>query len=91
MAETTYELVKRVALEIEPGKRNERIFGPNATVSSLGLVDAFVGTAYFFYRLEEEVKKNNPDFEFPDEANPDTIQQVVEVIDQELARVGVES
>ena len=88
---TTFERVKKVILSLDYEETVPDSIRPESTLEKLGLSEGIFGLSEFFFELEEEFKKDNLGFEFPDGANPETVQQVVAVVDQELARVGVGS
>ena len=91
MSETTFERVRRVATSTSEKEINPNDIKPESTLEELGLVEFFWGAAPFFVYLENEFRKDNPKFDFPNvildgEDASITIQQIVDLVEEGLAK-----
>lgn len=94
MLETTFEIVRRVIASGYEEEVDPETIKPESTFEELGLIEYIFGSIPTFVDLEDEFRKQNPGFQFPmneigDEEGDGkiTVQQVVDLIDKELAKV----
>lgn len=94
MPETTFERVRSVVVSSSEKEINPDNIRPDSTLLDLGLIEYFWGAAPLYVGLEDEFKKDNPNFEFPDEEINDstepsiTIQQIVGLVEKGLEKAA---
>jgi len=94
MSETTFERVRRVAVESSEKELDPNTVTPDSTLGGLGLMVHLLGPILFLGDLEDDLRGEIPSFQFPfvqlgDERFDDgvTLQQIVELVDGELERL----